>query len=186
MARLLAPHASNLDRPDSSGNRALHLAAQHGNGEITSYLLELGANSRLQNNGGESPLHLAIQEGHTALVAPLLARGADPNAVIARGARTPLHLAAEQDDFLAVQELLRAGADVDAKTTKNHSALFIAAERGHKDVAMALLRHRADPTITNFRWFRRGQTPLQMARDNGHEELAKAIEHFIFEQGLSD
>jgi ankyrin repeat protein len=71
----------------------------------------------------------------------LLAAGADPN-TRQNGGFTALHAAAQNGDAAMARDLLDHGAAVDPATEDGRTALTIAEEQGHDEVA-ALLRQRA-------------------------------------------
>lgn len=58
---------------------AIHFAADYGQVQVATYLLDQGANVNQLDKHGISPLLAAIWEGHTECVKLLLERGADPN-----------------------------------------------------------------------------------------------------------
>ena len=70
----------------------------------------------------------------------MLAAGADANAR-QNGGFTALHAAAQNGDAAMARDLLDHGAEVDPPTEDGRTALGIADEQGHDDVA-ALLRER--------------------------------------------
>ncbi|MEO6213362.1 MAG: ankyrin repeat domain-containing protein [Vicinamibacterales bacterium] len=65
--------------------------------------------------------------------------------VSAQGGLTPLHFAARQGFTDAAMLLLASGADINAFTGDHTSPLLMAIINGHFDLAMSLLRKRADP-----------------------------------------
>ena len=108
-------------------------AARCGEKEIVELLLAAGADPNT-DRGGEA-LYAAAREGHADIAELLLGGGADPNAdegeALLEGARR-----GHKD---IVKLLLEAGADRTPVRNDGKTALEIAEEKGHAEVA-ALLR----------------------------------------------
>ncbi len=86
---------------------------------------------------------------------------------------TPLHTAAMCGQSAALEELVRRGADVDARYDgdtygRGWTALHITAREGHVVAATVLIRAGADVNART----ERGDTPLGIALDRGHYEIA--------------
>ncbi|KAL7296064.1 hypothetical protein TKK_0010618 [Trichogramma kaykai] len=181
-------HPVRVDARDRLGHTPLHLALMEGNAEVAKFLLKRGANPNLANylgltclhiicqkenddddsarmlfkiadkqrrrvevdardNKGNTPLHLAMSYGHKNLIGLLLRRGADPNRANAEG-WTCLHFVCHRDSDDDEDNLLRTFLEIND-------------ELGH--------RLRID---ARSNW---GNTPLHMAMDNGHKEVAKSL-----------
>jgi ankyrin repeat protein len=72
------PFASS--RPQ--GSTALHLAAQHGQKQVVSTLLSLGADPHVVDCAGRCAIHIAAAEGYDEIVKLLAFFGADLNIVV--------------------------------------------------------------------------------------------------------
>lgn len=112
--------------------------------QIAQLLLERGADVALVDGHGMTALHyLVLMHGEEQpLVETLrafMARGADPN-VSNKDRVTPLMFAAFRDRPQLVGQLLSAGADPKAIADDGSTALSIARERGHTEVAEVLER----------------------------------------------
>mmetsp|Transcript_15092 Transcript_15092/g.29751 ORF Transcript_15092/g.29751 Transcript_15092/m.29751 type:complete len:188 (+) Transcript_15092:275-838(+) len=84
----------------------------------------------------------------------------------------PLHKAADNDDCQTAERLISwGGCDANGCDEHRRTPLHHAAHRGHADVAAVLLQHRADATLATAT----GQTPIQVAEEAGHAELAHSI-----------
>jgi ankyrin repeat protein len=117
-----------------------------------------------------------------ACVAALLAAGADADAGTSRLGWKPLMAAAKAGDVAIVDMLIDAGARVDQTYHNGKTPLYCAAEWGRLDAARALLRRGADVTVAADRLHtdhaatsRRGITPYDVARANGHGTLAEVL-----------
>lgn len=82
----------------------LHVAAENGDAEDVTALVNDGADPNAQDKGGRTPLHVAAQEGHAEAVTALINAGADRNAQDNYGL-TPLDVA---DDSPDVEDALHA------------------------------------------------------------------------------
>jgi hemoglobin len=125
---------------------------------------------------GRTLLHGAAGQGSPACVDLLLRRGADPNAASRFGV-TPLHDAADHCASPSAGEVVRllvaGGANVDAAGgTQRCTPLHLAARRGHLAAAAALLTCGANPELQD----RRGDTPLERARNCRKREVAALLE----------
>lgn len=106
-----------------------------------------GADVNRKNREGETSLICAASNGHKALVELLLAKGADVEAKDRRHGDTALMGAARNGHKEIVASLLGRGADVNVKDNRGRTALTLAVEEGHTQVA-SLLAKAADETRT--------------------------------------
>jgi len=115
----------------------------------------------------------AIGDGEVERIRELVARGAN---VKHRDTfhRTPLIRAIAVGGIRlpeVVACLLELGAAVDAQNNKGMTALMEAALRNDVQVVHVLLRHGADPTLTD----RTGRTALHFAGGDGKSLIAEAL-----------
>jgi len=194
-ARLLVRAGANVNAANRYGVPPLSLASTNGNADMVKLLLEAGADAKATLPGDETILMTAARAGNLDAVKALLARGADPNAR-ERNNQTAIMWAAAEGHAPIVQALIDAGADVRAKVRSGFTPLFFAAREGQIEVARTLLAAGVNvnetiergeeaprrPTTANlalnsasFRPVRKGTSPLLMAVENGHFELAIAL-----------
>jgi ankyrin repeat protein len=97
--------------------------------------------------------------------------------------------AAAEGHATVVRALIEAGSDVNATLASGFTPLFFAVREGHLDVVHVLLeagvnvnetfKPRADRPVstvgTNYKPVRNGTSPLLLAVENGHFELAMAL-----------
>ena len=167
----------------------LSLAATNRNATIVRLLLDAGAKTNEPLAGKESILMIAARTGSLDAVQALLDAGADPNLRENRG-QTALMWAAAEGHIEVVEALITAGAHVLAKLNSGFTPLFFAVREGHTDVALALIEAGADVTgiiepardsggVANnnasTQPITQGLSPLLMAVQNGHFELAIAL-----------
>ncbi|XP_009410555.2 protein VAPYRIN-like [Musa acuminata AAA Group] len=87
--------------------------------------------------------------------------------------RTPVMVAAGKGHLRCVRELVEKwGAEKDARSRDGRTALYRAASNGDADTVAALLEMGADAGIATAR----GRTPLDVARDKGHQEVVELLE----------
>jgi ankyrin repeat protein len=135
---------------------------------------------------GLSPIVHAMYRGHMDLVASLPALDGWDRIVLGEATDlpapdawspdgfTPLHLAAFAHNAAAARQLLERGADptvVARSSFARVTPLGTCAFAGATEVARVLLEHGADPSIAEDD----GVTPLDVARENGHDELVELL-----------
>jgi len=131
----------------------------------------------------------AARAGSADAVKALLARGANPNARERRD-QDALMWAAAEGHAAVVQALIDGGADVRARLKSGFTPLFFAVREGHIEVTRALLKAGANVNETLQPGddrsavevigkydvpAQKGTSPLLMAVENGHFELAIAL-----------
>jgi hypothetical protein len=101
-------HKPSLEREDLWGCRPLHFAAKGGSLEITTELLDVGAEVNAADTFGETSLHFAARSGHVDVCELLLARGANINALSEHG-MTPLVVSGQASHELVCRMLADHG-----------------------------------------------------------------------------
>jgi beta-lactamase regulating signal transducer with metallopeptidase domain len=119
-------------------NAAIVEAAEKGDIDEVTDLLNGGASVNAVVPGDGTPLLVAARRGHRRLVQLLLDRGADANIGVA-GDGNALTGAASQGHPEIVTMLLDRGADVNAGVPGDGNALIMAARAGHLDIVTMLL-----------------------------------------------
>ncbi|QEG39643.1 ankyrin repeat domain-containing protein [Roseimaritima ulvae] len=132
----------------------LMLAARVGNRATVAALLDHGAEVNAQQQAGQTALMWAAAAGHADVVELLIERGADPDVTLESGF-TAFRFAAREGHIDVVQRLLAAGVDVNGamkpqkgggRAPRNGmSALMLAVESAHFELALALVDAGADP-----------------------------------------
>ena len=117
-------------------------------------LLEAGAKVDAKDRKDQTALMWAAAEGHAAVVGMLVQSGADIHARLKSGF-TPLLFAVREGRIDVVRRLLDAGVDVNAVMSNEKSqgrapragtsALMLAVESGHFELALYLVERGADP-----------------------------------------
>jgi ankyrin repeat protein len=156
-----------VNRRNSRGETALHLACTSDRTDIALELCSSGADTSARGAGGAVPLHWARSE---EMVRLLLSKGADPLAEDDTG-RSPLHAACEAGNAEAAKALCRGGALTFARDHSSRTPLAIACERGDAATVAALLDHYADPNQGSGTHL----TPLHIACANGDLQMINLL-----------
>lgn len=137
------------------GETALMTAARTGKPGPVQALLKSGANINAKERRGQTALMWAAAEGHTDVVEMLLKAGADRYAILPDSGFNAFFFAVRQGRAGVVHALLKAGADVHETMEprrptgkgprKGTSALALAVENGHFELALDLVDTGADP-----------------------------------------
>ncbi len=154
LVKLLVDAGAKLDHRLPGNETPLMTASRTGERKAVQYLIDGGAELDAKDHRGQTALMWAAAEGNVDAVDALLDAGADPNLSIKSGFTATL-FAARHGRIGAVKRLLEAGVDVnDAMKPANTSgrnprsrmsALLLAVESGHFEMAVELVKAGADP-----------------------------------------
>jgi ankyrin repeat protein len=151
-------------------------AAAAGDVRRVGALLAAGADPDEPAPDGFSPVQLALFFDQLHAAALLLRAGADVDTAASHPMGiAALHAAAASPSGAGVALAVAAGADLDATQTGGYTALHEAAHRGDAAMAELLLAAGADPTRRNDE----GRTPADLARSDGHPDLADRLTEAI-------
>mmetsp|Transcript_82844 Transcript_82844/g.268399 ORF Transcript_82844/g.268399 Transcript_82844/m.268399 type:complete len:380 (-) Transcript_82844:13-1152(-) len=127
----------NAQIVSKKGLNALGNSVHQGYAEVVEILLHAraSANAKERKPGAETPLAVASAQGHHEVVKVLLAHKADALAFTADGS-TALHLATQDNHVAVVEALLGDSPEaVRRKSQRGHSALDLAEQKGHDELA---------------------------------------------------
>ncbi|EFA82284.1 ankyrin repeat-containing protein [Heterostelium album PN500] len=148
----------DINKPGTSNRSALHHAAMNGHTEIVAMLLGKGATVNCQTNRGATPLHYASRSDRIECVSLLLDHGADVNQVDSTNS-TPLHSAiVYKSDKTALALINNYGADINAQNNDGSTPLHLAAQRGYREIIVALLEKGAKVEVRDHN----GDTPFSL------------------------
>ena len=146
---------------------ALHLAAHLGRLDVVERAVAAGVDVDAPGAEGQTALHAAVAGRRLDVVVLLLRLGADIEKPW-RGQR-PLHLAVHAGSAELVGFLVQQGCDPDAaEDAHGHTALHLAALRGCRPIAAALLRNGASTEARD----REGRVATQCWNDGAVHPLA--------------
>jgi len=172
VVKLLLDAGADSNATLSGGETVLMLAARSGNAEAVKTLLARDARHDARERHGQTALMWAAAEGNTAVVRALIDAGADIKATL-DSSFTPFFLAVREGHLDTVRAFLAAGIDVNAPMARPEnagrsgaasyirpvdrgtSALLLAVQNGHFELAIALVDAGANPNDA-----RSGFTPL--------------------------
>jgi ankyrin repeat protein len=203
---LLIGAGANIDNINKDGITPLLTAVRGGNQDIVLMLLQKGANTETQENRfGISPLHQAVLIGNIEIVRALLDHVKDINIKDSTGL-TPFNQAIMTQNGEVVSLLIGAGADVNNINNDGATPLLTAVRDGNADIMRMLLQKGANTEIKenhygisplhqavlsgNIETCRElidhikniniqdnaGRTPLDLARQYGHKQIAGVLE----------
>jgi len=182
MVKMLLDAGAEPEGANPDGQTALMLAIKVGEVAIVDTLIKAGANvNTIEKFHHQTPLMwaAAAQKNAGAMVKLLLAKGADvkpralytdwPSQITSEpraqyrpvGGLTALLYAARDGCSDCLDALIAAGADVNVPTPEGVTALMLALDNDHNDVAKLLLDRGANPQLWDW-W---GRTPLYIAID---------------------
>jgi ankyrin repeat protein len=182
MVKMLLDAGAEPEGPNPDGQTALMLAIKTGETAVVDMLIKAGANvNTVEKFHNQTPLMWAATAPRNAgeLVKLLLAKGADvkpralytdwPSQITSEpraqyrpvGGLTALLYAARDACYDCVEALIAAGADVNVPTPEGVTALMLALDNDHNDVAKLLLDRGANPHLWDW-W---GRTALYIVID---------------------
>ncbi|MGA7998142.1 MAG: ankyrin repeat domain-containing protein [Bradyrhizobium sp.] len=153
IAQRLIERGADVRLTGRSGISPIAAAAYTGNDIIFDALLAHGADERAPDDTGKPPIVYAAAGARFDIVKRLLARNIDVNArypndlTLLMWASGPDEGVPQAQAMAVVSYLLDAGAHIDDRDNRGRTALMIAAEGGHADVAGLLLARGADPSL---------------------------------------
>ncbi len=136
-----------------SGTSPLAAAAFAGRTQVVNMLLAHGVDGRVADDTGKPPIVYAAASGSLDIVRQLLTQHIDVNArygnelTLLMWASGPDETVAEAQALQVVSYLIDAGARIDDRDDRGRTALMIAAEGNHTEIARLLLTHGADPSL---------------------------------------
>ena len=151
--QLLVGAGANVNCEHPGGETPLMTAAKNGSPEVLKTLIKRGAKVDVVERKGQTALMWAAAEGNGEAVQVLIDAGADVKIELKSGFNAMM-FAAREGRIDVVRRLLDAGMDVNATMGKDKngrgprpgtSALMLAVESGHFELALYLVSRGADP-----------------------------------------
>ena len=153
IAQRLIERGADVKLTGRSGISPVAAAAYAGNDVIVEALLAHGADERTADETGKPPIIYAAAGARLDVVKRLLARNIDVNArysndlTVLMWASGPDDKAPEAQAVEVISYLLNAGARIDDRDDRGRTALMIAAEGGHEEIANLLVARGADASL---------------------------------------
>ena len=173
LSELLSMPGIDVNLAQDQGYTPLQAAAEHGHVDVLRLLL--GArriNVNLLDPYGATPLVMAASQGNGEAVKLLLAApGIDVNTCLPDGT-TALYYAAQYGHEEMVKLLLgHPDIGINARRDSGGTAISIAAQTGYVRTVELLVKSGADVNLPLYI----GATPLNIAIDSGHIEIARLL-----------
>lgn len=143
---MLSKAGACVSSGDSTGQQAIHLAANTGKLQLIDLALDKGAPVDVTNDMGQTALLMAARSGHLPIVEHLALCGASVN-VEDKQQQTPLHHAAQANHPPVVQYLCLNGSNLDAIDCWSRTALYLASKHDNHEIVQLLLDAGAQPDI---------------------------------------
>ena len=176
LTRLIAARA-DLNARDPYGRTPLHVAAYARQAEAIRAFAKAGANLDLLESDRYDAVTIAAVADDEATLRLLLQLGASAKQITSRYDGTALIAAAHLGHDGVVRQLIAAGAPLDHVNNLHWTALIESIVLGnggprHQATLQALLQAGASHALTD----RQGNTPLQLARQRGYNEMVQALQ----------
>lgn len=171
MVRLLLKHGGpQLEIPGPQGLSTLHKAAEQGNEELVTTLLQAGALVASRDIHGMTALHFAARRGYLAIARLLVQAGAFVHVKDSDGL-CPLDYAATGGYTDLVAYLLETGGNMWHKGREAWTPLHRAARGGHTQTVSFFLDRDADVLAADFK----GNIPLHLAVRSGSMATVRVL-----------
>jgi ankyrin repeat protein len=140
--------AVDLNKKNQNGETALIIAIKNGHNKLASIIIEAGADINPINESGKSALSYAAQTGDLELLKSLVSLGADKNIRSKAKQHNLLMLAIGGNHPELIPELIKIN-DINARDSKNSTALILAVDKNNIESIKTLLMHGADVNLAN-------------------------------------
>jgi ankyrin repeat protein len=177
VVRALVAAGAPVNARDGRGRTPLHVAAHARRHDALRALVACGADLAALDDDRYDAVTIAAVADDEPTLALLLELGASAKLVTSRYDGTALIAAAHLGHDGVVRRLIAAGAPLDHVNNLHWTALIEAVVLGdggprHRKVVDALLAAGAHTQLAD----RHGATPLALARQRGHTEIARRLE----------
>lgn len=173
----LSAAKADLNARDSNGRTPLHVASFARQRDAIRALVKAGADINLLDKDRYDGVTIASVADDEETLHVLLASGANAKLVTSRYDGTALIAAAHLGHDGVVKQLIAAGAPLDHVNNLHWTAAIESVVLGnggprHQETLRALINAGANTQLTD----RQGNTPLQLARSRGYDEMVKMLE----------
>lgn len=174
--KYLQEHLKDLHMNKTHKLVAMHVVSTKGYREYVSFFLQDKSMANIKDSAGNTPLHTACKNGHLEVVTKLIENNSEINIANKEGIK-PMFYACENNHLEIVKLLLttrcKPKVEIDEKypTKGNKGVLHVVAEQGFTDLAIFLLKMKADVNIQETR----KRTPLHLACETEHSSMVSAL-----------
>ena len=173
----LAAAKADLNARDSNGRTPLHVAVFAGQREAIKALVKRGADINLLDKDRYDGVTIAAVANDEDTLRVLLALGASAKQITSRYDGSALIAAAHLGHAGVVKQLITAGAPLDLVNNLHWTAAIETVVLGdggprHQQILRALIDAGTNLQLTD----RQGNTPLQLARSRGYQEMVDMLE----------
>jgi ankyrin repeat protein len=132
-----------MDESDKDGKIPIHIAAEKGQLEAATILVESGSSVDRKDFNSRRPMHLAAANGWCGIIELIIQY--DRNSIMCEdvNGNTPLHAACGNDEAKAAERLLKYGASTDNRNSSFHTPLLVATMKNSINSARSLLEVKA-------------------------------------------
>jgi ankyrin repeat protein len=168
-AKILLKYGANIDHQNNDGKTILMLAAENGEENFVSYLLEHNANPYIYNKNGQTVLTKNISNMGASMLSLFIDCRLDWN-YPSMDEKTPLMytVGTNYNNFL---RLLNAGADVDIQDAHGYTVLMMCIAHYDAGYLIKLLKYHPDLDLQNID----GDTALMLAIQKGIKFYVKYL-----------
>ena len=155
LTEAMLEHGADPNTAIPGGETVLMTASRTGDQGTVTALLRAGADVNGKERRGQTAAMWAASEGHAGIIQTLVIAGADITTPLERSGYTPFFFAIREGQAEVARVLLNEGVDINGVMRpsssngklpkKGTSALLLAVENGHYDLAVELLEAGADP-----------------------------------------
>ncbi|KAL2254509.1 probable protein S-acyltransferase 23 [Sesamum indicum] len=170
IVQYIIEHGGEVNAKDNAGQTALHWAAVRGSIAAADVLLQNGARVEAADVNGYRPVHVAAQYGQTGFLNYIVAKYHADFDVPDNDGRSPLHWAAYKGFADTIRLLLFRDASQGRQDKEGCTPLHWAALRGNVE-ACSVLAHAGSKEELMVK-DKAGKTPVELASDKGHRNIA--------------
>uniref|UniRef100_A0A8C1B9J1 Ankyrin repeat domain 28b n=1 Tax=Cyprinus carpio carpio TaxID=630221 RepID=A0A8C1B9J1_CYPCA len=183
----LVGSGASVNERDIRGCGPLHYtAAADSDGKCLEYLLRNDANPALRDKDGYSAVHYASAYGHRVCLELVSLMDTSASSILhdtdVQPPISPLHLAAYHGHHHALEVLVQSLLDLDVRTPQGHTALSLAAFKGHVECVDILISQGASMMLKDYTHKR---SAVHSAAINGHSECLRLLIHNTDQQTVS-
>uniref|UniRef100_A0A672L4G7 Ankyrin repeat domain 28 n=1 Tax=Sinocyclocheilus grahami TaxID=75366 RepID=A0A672L4G7_SINGR len=175
----LVGSGASVNERDIRGCGPLHYtAAADSDGKCLEYLLRNDANPALRDKDGYSAVHYTSAYGHRVCLELVSLMDTSASSILhdtdVQPPISPLHLAAYHGHHHALEVLVQSLLDLDVRTPQGHTALSLAAFKGHVECVDILISQGASMMMKDYTHKR---STIHFSAMNGHSECLRLLIH---------